>query len=400
MTDDGVILTLNGGSSSIKFALFAAQTPLVRVASGAVEGIGSANPELRVAGKPASAVAAVSDHDSAVGLVLAEAERQLAGRCLITVGHRIVHGGPDFVRPRLLEPTMLAVLGRLGPLDPEHLPSELALVAAAMRHFPDVPQVACFDTAFHHAMPRVAKLLAIPLRYAAKGVVRYGFHGLSYTYLLGEVERLDGAAAARGRIVMAHLGSGASLAAVHDGKPVDTSMGFTPASGVPMGTRCGDVDPGLAAYLARTETISTAAFDHMANFESGLLGLSETSADMRELLAREATDPRAADAVLSFCYAIKQRIGAFAATLGGIDTLIFSGGIGANTPAIRARVCDGLGFLGIVVDARRNADGAAIVSPDAGAVVVRVMPTDEEVVIARAARDLIVGVAEPSTATP
>ena len=398
MTGDAVILTLNGGSSSIKFALFAARTSLVRLASGAVDGIGSANPQLKMAGQPAKVAVTATDHKGAGEIVFAEAERQIAGRRLIAIGHRIVQGGQDFVHPQLIGPEMLDALRQLGPLDPEHLPNELALVAAATRRFRSVRQIACFDTAFHHSMPRVAKLIAIPLRYASRGVIRYGFHGLSYAYLLGEVERLDGTATSRSRIVMAHLGGGASLAAVNGGQPIDTSMGFTPASGVPMGTRCGDIDPGLSAYLARTEAMSIAAFDHMANFESGLLGLSETSADMRELLEREAHDPRAADAVSLFCYAIKQRIGAFAATLGGIDLLVFTGGIGANAPVIRARICDGLEFLGIAVDAGRNVVSATIVSPDNGTVVVRVLQTDEEIMIARSARDLLADTPEPATA--
>jgi acetate kinase len=392
MSGDDIILTLNGGSSSVKFALFAAQGRAVRIASGAVDGIGSANPLLRMttAGQAMAATKAVAaDHGTAGELVLAAAERQAAGRRIVAVGHRIVHGGPDFVRPQRVGPAEIAALRRIIPLDPEHLPVELALVETAMRRFPAAIQVACFDTAFHHAMPRIARLLPIPLRYAAQGVVRYGFHGLSYAFIMKEIERLDGSTIEQGRIVIAHLGSGASLAAVHGGKPIDTSMGFTPASGIPMGTRCGDIDPGLAPYLARNEAMGIAAFGHMANFESGLLGLSETSADMRDLLAREASDPRAADAVALFCSAVKQRIGAFAATLGGIDMLVFSGGIGANAPVIRARICEGMAFLGIAVDSGRNAGGAAIVSSDTASVLVRVMQTDEEIMIAFAARDLI-----------
>ncbi|UAJ12872.1 acetate/propionate family kinase [Glacieibacterium megasporae] len=393
MSTDDIILTLNGGSSSIKFALFPAQGSLVRFLSGAVDGIGSANPllHMKTTGSAATAMkAAAADHRAAGDLVLATAEREVAGQRVLAVGHRIVHGGPDFVRPQRVGTTEIDALRRLVPLDPEHLPIELALVMAAMRCFPSAIQVACFDTAFHHAMPRVAKLLPMPLRYAAKGVIRYGFHGQSYAYVMGEIERLCGVAAAHGRIVIAHLGSGASLAAVHGGWPIDTSMGFTPASGVPMGTRCGDIDPGLAPYLARTEAMDIATFDQMANFESGLLGLSETSADMRDLLACEASDPRAADAVALFCYAVKQRIGAFAASLGGIDMLVFTGGVGANAPVIRARICNGLGFLGVVVDPDRNDAGAAIASPDAGQVMIRVMPTDEEVMIAGSTRDLAV----------
>ncbi len=391
MSADDAILTLNGGSSSIKFALFTAQGPLSRIASGAVDRIGSANPLLHIttAGIVGTAMkTAAADHGAAGKLVFDAVERQVAGRRLQAVGHRIVHGGPDFVHPQRIGPAEIDALRRIVPLDPEHLPVELALLESAMHRFPAAIQVACFDTTFHHAMPRVAKLLPIPLRFAARGVIRYGFHGQSYAYVMSEIERLGGAAAAQGRIVIAHLGSGASLAAVQGGRPIDTSMGFTPASGVPMGTRCGDIDPGLAPYLARTEAMAIGTFDHMASFESGLLGLSETSADMRDLLACEVNDPRAADAVALFCYAVKQRIGAFAASLGGIDMLVFTGGIGANAAVIRARICDGLGFLGIVVDPGRNDAGAAIASPDAGTVMIRVMKTDEEVMIAGSTRNL------------
>jgi acetate kinase len=243
--------------------------------------------------------------------------------------------------------------------------------------------VACFDTAFHHDLPRVARLLPIPRRYEAQGLRRYGFHGLSYTFLMGELARLDGTEAARGRIILAHLGNGASLAAVHDGKSIDTSMGFTPAAGVPMATRSGDLDPGLAPYLARTEQMSAKQFGKMVNFQSGLLGISETSSDMRELLDREARDAQAAEAVALFCYQVKKWIGAFAAALGGIDTLIFAGGIGENAPTVRARICEGLGFLGIELNQKRNAGTEPLISPDAGRVRVRVIRTDEELVIAR-----------------
>jgi acetate kinase len=243
--------------------------------------------------------------------------------------------------------------------------------------------VACFDTAFHGSMPRVARLLPIPRRYEARGVRRYGFHGLSYAYLVEELERLGDPAATSGRAILAHLGNGASLAAVRDGKSIDTSMGFTPAAGLVMSSRSGDLDPGLVSYMARSEQMSASQFDRMVNHESGLLGISETSPDLRDLLAREAGDVRAAEAIALFCYQARKWIGAFAAALGGLDTLVFAGGIGENAPLIRERICDGLGFLGIELNPERNAKNEPLISPDAGRVRVRVMHTDEELMIAR-----------------
>jgi acetate kinase len=232
-------------------------------------------------------------------------------------------------------------------------------------------------------MPRVAKLLPIPRRFDAKGIQRYGFHGLSYAYLMEELARVAGAEAIQGRVILAHLGNGASLAAVRKGKSIDTSMGFTPTAGLPMSTRSGDLDPGLAPYLERTEQITTKQFYEMINHESGLLGVSETSSDMRDLLAREAADVRAAEAVSLFCYQAKKWLGAYAAALGGLDTLVFSAGIGENCPSIRARICEGLGFLGLELHEARNAENAAVISTDASRVAVRVMRTDEELMIAR-----------------
>jgi acetate kinase len=277
---------------------------------------------------------------------------------------------------------LLAELKAITPYDPEHLPREIELIEAMGRRFPRLPQVACFDTAFHRSMPRVATILPIPRRYQSRGVQRYGFHGLSYTFLLQELARRGDPAAARGRVVMAHLGSGASLAAVRDGRCIDTSMGFTPASGLPMSTRSGDLDPGLMYFFALTEGMDAATFQKMTNHESGLLGVSETSSDMRDLLAREREDVRAAEAVALFCYQAKKWIGAYSAALGGLDTLVFAGGIGENSAPIRARICDGLEFLGVELHAQRNARNAPVVSSDAGRVTVRLIRTDEESVIA------------------
>jgi acetate kinase len=233
-------------------------------------------------------------------------------------------------------------------------------------------------------MPRVARVLPIPRSFEAKGVQRYGFHGLSYAYLMEELAQLDGTVASHGRVILAHLGNGASLAAVRDGRCVDTSMGFTPTAGLPMSTRSGDLDPGLVWYLARSEQMTAEQFHHMVNHQSGLLGLSEISPDMRDLLAREGEDVRAGEAVALFCYQVKKWIGAFAAALGGLDTLVFAGGIGENAPVVRERICLGLGFLGIQLDETRNKANGAVISADSSPTTVRVIRTDEEVIIARA----------------
>ena len=255
------------------------------------------------------------------------------------------HTEPEIVTKKLLDE-----LRRISPNDPDHLPREIELIEVLRQRHPKLPQVACFDTAFHQTMPRVAKLLPIPRRFDAKGIQRYGFHGLSYAYLMEELARLGDPAAKKGRVILAHLGNGASLAAVRDGKSMDTSMGFTPTAGLVMSTRSGDLDPGLAPYLARTEQMTTRQFYKMVNHESGLLGVSETSSDMRDLLDHEKRDVRAAEAVALFCYQAKKWIGSFAAALGGLDTLVFAGGIGENSPIVRARICEGLDFLGIKLD--------------------------------------------------
>ena len=367
--DHPKILTINGGSSSIKFALFDAGDSLRRILAGGIERIGLPEARLRVKGSNQadnfSRPVAASDHQTAVGSLMDWIEKRGEREGLTAVGHRVVHGGPKYSEPQLITAELVEELRQLSPFDPDHLPEEILLTEAFHRRFPDLPQVACFDTAFHHDLPRVAQLLPIPRRYEAQGVRRYGFHGLSYAFLVGELARLAGTEAAQGRSILAHLGNGASLAAVRDGKPVDTSMSFTPTAGVPMSTRSGDLDPGLVWYLARTEKMSAKQFNEMVNFESGLLGVSETSSDMRDLLDCETRDVRAAEAVALFCYQVKKWIGSFAAALGGLDTLVFAGGVGENAPAVRERICDGLGFLGIELDQKRNAKNAPLISPDA-----------------------------------
>ena len=387
------ILIFNGGSSSIKFALFAVAPKLRIKMKGQIERIGTPDAVFSTQEGEREAHAtqpvAAADYASAVKLLIGWIDEKDIDETLIAVGHRIVHGGANFHEPQRLTPTLTAELQQLAPLDRQHMPGEISLADAFQQRFPTVPQIACFDTAFHHHLPRVAQMLAIPRRYEAQGVRRYGFHGLSFEFLMSELIKIDGAAAALGRIVLAHLGNGASLAAVFAGKPVDTSMGFTPTAGVPMGTRSGDLDPGLVSYLARSENMAAQQFDDLVNFKSGLLGVSETSADMRDLLKVETEDPRAAEAVALFCYQIKKYIGAYAAALGGLDTLVFSGGIGEKSTVVRARICTDLGFLGIELDPARNEQNADVISADGGRVQVRVIRTNEELVIARSVCNIL-----------
>jgi acetate kinase len=355
------ILTINAGSSSIRFALFATGARPVRLMDEKME---------RIGGEPASAIA---------DRLLQRLKAQSSTAAPDAIGHRVVHGMLH-TQPERVTPGLLQELRRMTSYDPEHLPREIALIEALQQRFPDVPQVACFDTAFHRHMPAVATQLPIPRRYLAKGVQRYGFHGLSYTFLLNELKRLGDPAAVRGRVILAHLGSGASIAAVLDGRGIDTSMGFTPAAGLVMGTRSGDLDPGLMSYLALTESMTAAQFQTMVNHESGLIGVSESSADVRDLLEHEGADARAREAIDLFCYQAKKWIGAFAAALSGVDTLVFAGGIGENSAPVRQRICDGLQFLGIEIDDSLNRRNAAQIST--GPVAVRVIRTDEESVIA------------------
>jgi acetate kinase len=366
--------------------MFEAGDSLRRILEGGIERIGLPDASLRVKGQNQadnfSRLVRAPDHTAAVGALMDWIEERGGSDALTAVGHRVVHGGPKYSEPQRINAEMVEELHRLSPFDPEHLPEEILLTEAFHRRFPDLPQVACFDTGFHHDLPRVAQLLPIPRRYEAQGVRRYGFHGLSYAFLIGELARLAGTETAQGRVILAHLGNGASLAAVRDGKSVDTSMSFTPTAGVPMSTRSGDLDPGLIWYLARTEKMSTKQFHEMVNFQSGLLGVSETSSDMRDLLDCETRDVRAAEAVALFCYQVKKWIGSFAAALGGLDTLVFAGGIGENAAPIRTRICDGLGFLGIELDEKRNVANAGVISSETSRIPVRVIRTDEESVIA------------------
>jgi acetate kinase len=386
------ILTVNGGSSSIKFALFETGS-LKCTLAGRIEGIGLAQGHFEAKSLTGadnfSKGVAVPDHPAAVNALMDWLGERIQLGQLAAVGHRVVHGGPKYWEPQRITPEMIAELDQLSPFDPEHLPQEILLTQAFGKHFPDLPQFACFDTAFHHDLPRVAQLLPIPRRYHAKGIRRYGFHGLSCEFLIQELGRRAGAEAANGRVILAHLGNGASITAVRGGTSMDTSMSFTPTAGLVMSTRTGDLDPSLALYLSQTENMSAQQFQDMVNHESGLLGVSEISSDTRELMAREKDDIRAAEAMALFCYQIKKYICAMAGALEGLDALVFSGGIGENAVEVRERVCAGLGFLGIELDPRQNAAGADVISVKGSRVTVHVIKTDEEWIIAGTVRRLL-----------
>lgn len=381
------LLTINGGSSSIRFALYAQEEQSLQLRfRGILDGIGQR--KMTFAVKDAAGVLQEThslreaEFPRAHIFLLEWLEKKQLFTSLLAVGHRIVYG-MKHSKAEVITPALLKELKNMVSYDPEHLPQEIALIEILRKQYPALPQVACFDTAFHQTMPRVSTLLPIPRKYEAKGVQRYGFHGLSYEFLKEELLRLGDPAIRKGSVILAHLGSGASMAALRDGKSIDTSMGFTPVSGLPMSCRSGDLDPGLVSYLARTEQMSASQFQKMVNTASGLLGVSETSSDMYTLLQEEEKDVRAAEAVALFCYQAKKWVGAFAAALGGLNTLVFAGGIGENSPAIRARICEGLEFLGLELEEKKNATNEHLISTANSRVTIRMIPTNEEAMIAK-----------------
>ena len=386
------ILTINSGSSSVKFSLYETGDRQARVLSGALERIGLSAGLFHARGASGETLIEehppLPDHDSALEILLQWLPRH-APNDLAAVGHRLVYGGREHTKPACVTPELVAALHKLIPFAPEHLPHELKAIQAVARAHPGLKQVACFDTAFHSGLPEIAKMVPLPRSFFHEGVMRYGFHGLSYEYILGELAKEAGAAVARGRVIMAHLGNGASLAAVKEGKPVDTTMGLTPAGGLMMGTRSGDLDPGVMLYLLEEKKLSPAMAREIVNRQSGLLGVSGISSDMRDLLSKEAGDPRAAEAIALYCYQARKFLGAFIGVLGGVDTLVFTAGIGENAPAIRRRICEGLEFFGIRLDEQRNQANASVISGNDSAVTVRVIKTDEEGMIARHTSDLL-----------
>ena len=328
----------------------------------------------------------VPDFGTALHLLQAALEQR--GLAPNAVGHRIVHGGAAYSQPQTVTPRLVAALEALLPIDPEHLPQALQAIRVMEQIYPSLPQVACFDTAFHAGMPATARRYPLPRGVVEAGVIRYGFHGLSYEYIMSRLKEIAPAEAA-GRVLIAHLGNGASMAAVRGGVGVETTMGFTPTGGLVMGTRSGDLDPGVLLYLFSQPDGTPARLNTLINKEAGLLGVSETTADMSELLDRERTDPRAAEAIDLFCYQAKKFLGALAAVLGGPETLVFTGGIGEHAAPVRARICEGLAFFGIRLNRKRNEASAPIISRSGSRVTVRVMNTDEDLMIARHTRRVI-----------
>lgn len=380
------VLCLNGGSSSLKFAAYATGAGGDHaLARGGVEPIGSSDALLHIqAGNVPRSEQPCDARDirAVVPLLFAELER-LEIR-LDAAGHRLVHGGPKHLEPERVDDALLASLREAIPFAPLHLPGELSLIGAVRQHAPDLPQVACFDTSFHARLPLVAQRLPIPSSLGQEGVRRYGFHGLSYESIVHTLGPL-----AAGRVVVAHLGNGASMVALQDGEPRDTTMGFTPCGGLVMGTRTGDLDPGVLVYLARTRGMDAAGIERLVNRESGLVALSETTSDMKALLAARSSDPRAELAVALFCYSARKWIGALSTVLGGLDSLVFTGGIGEHAAPIRESICRELAFLGISLDPGRNARSESVISAEGTRVTVRVIPTDEELVVARHTAGLI-----------
>ncbi len=385
--DEYRILTLNSGSSSIKMALYRMGKGEELELSGKIDRIGLSGSHLEVKDGQGKILTrsepTLPDHGAASEVLLDWMEDYHCEEAVSAVGHRVVHGGARYTRPHLIDPELLQSLKDLVPLAPGHLPQELKLIEAIRQEYPNLEQVACFDTAFHRQMPDLAQTYALPGHLQEKGVIRYGFHGLSCEYLIRELERAAGPEVANGRVIIAHLGNGASMTAVRQGRSVDTTMGFTPAGGLVMSTRSGDLDPGVLVYLLEEEGVKASALNEIVNRKSGLLGLSGISPDMKDLLAQEKDNPRAAFAVSLFCYQAKKFLGALAATLNGLDTLVFTAGIGENSPATRARICQGMDFLGIHLDSQRNEGNAAVISREASPCTVRVMRTDEDLMIAR-----------------
>lgn len=388
MTARHVILCLNSGSSSLKFALYqlGGDTETL-LAEGAVERIGLPGGSLRVGGADGKMLDETRcdfpDHQAAVRATFAALD-QVRLPPPDAVGHRLVHGGPDHTAPERVTQQLMNSLHKLIAFAPLHLPNEIQGIESVAARFPDLPQVACFDTGFHRRMPELAQHFPLPRPLWDEGLRRYGFHGLSYEYVLGALGD-----PARGRTIIAHLGNGASMVAAQDGQPLDTTMGFTPAGGFMMGTRSGDLDPGILLYLMNEKQFDARRLERLVNHEAGLLGVSGTSPDMKTLLERRHSDPDAALAVDLFCYQLRKHIGALAAVLGGLDILVFTGGIGERAAPVRWDVCRGLEYLGIQLHSQRNEAHAETISASGGSCSVLVIPTNEALMIARHTRAVI-----------
>ncbi|MGA2061674.1 MAG: acetate/propionate family kinase [Thermoguttaceae bacterium] len=387
------ILTINSGSSSIKCSLYHMGQIETLVLSGDIERIGLHGGCFCIRDAGGETLVEeyrdMADHDEALKTLLDWLQSRFPDHVLDAVGHRVVHGGTKYSHPCLITAEVLIALEEIVRLAPDHLPHELKAIRAVHRYYPGMKQVACFDTAFHRQMPEVAQRLPMPRSLWHEGVLRYGFHGLSYEYILEKLKETAGREAAAGRVIVAHLGNGASMAAIKSGKCLDTTMGLTPAGGLMMGKRSGDLDPGVLLFLLQEKDRSPSTVDYLVNQRSGLIGVSGISSDMRDLLEIESDEPNAAQAVDMYCYQAKKHLAAMAAVLGGLDTLVFTAGIGAKSPPIRKRICQGMEFLGILLDSKLNEANDAVISRDGAAVTIRVMKTDEELMIARHVYNLL-----------
>ncbi|MBI5885019.1 MAG: acetate/propionate family kinase [Deltaproteobacteria bacterium] len=383
------ILTINSGSSSIKFSVYdCAKGVESRLAVGMVNNIGMTGSESEFTVDSAGAASrkvypGLPDHDAAIKVILDWLKGGPYAESIAGVGHRVVHGGERFIAPSLVNTGLLEELRRLRPLAPNHLPHEILAIESIARFAPDIRQVACFDTSFHRAMPMEAQTYPLPEDLRKGGIVRYGFHGLSYEYIMSVLAGEAGSGAKTGRVIIAHLGHGASMAAVKDGRCMDTSMGFTPSGGLVMSTRTGDLDPGIIIHLLTEKGMTIEEVNTLVYKRSGLLALSGASPNMRELLERSKTDPHAAMAVAIFCYQVRKFIGAYSAVLGGLDTLVFTAGIGENAAYVRFAACQGLEYLGVGIDPALNNKAAPVISKTGSNVTVRVIKTNEELMVAR-----------------
>jgi acetate kinase len=384
MSDTGgfPVLCLNMGSSSLKFALYRLEHKEESLlAAGEIERIGLRGGRLVVRGPQGEVLEDrqrdFAEQKAATGEIFSVLDR-LHLPAPVAAGHRIVHGGPDHASPQRVDAGLLKTLRELITFAPLHLPAEIEVVEAIAHHFPDLPQVACFDTAFHRRMPEVAQRLPLRRELWEQGIRHYGFHGLSYEYVVSAL-----GSAARGRVIIAHLGNGASMAAVLGGQPLDTTMGFTPTGGFMMGTRSGDLDPGILLFLMKEKDYDISRIDLLVNHQAGLLGVSGISPDMKTLLERRKDEPSADLAIAMFCYQVRKHVGALTAVLGGLDTLVFTGGMGENAPQVRLGVCEGLQYLGVTLDPEKNSRNDGIISAPTGTCTVRVVHTNEDLVIAR-----------------
>jgi len=387
------ILTINSGSSSLKFALYQMGDSEEILFRGDFTNIGEEGGCFQVKDAQGEDLVQreidIKDHHTALQTFSKWLKSDYSEHTITAVGHRVVHGGEDYKKPSMITNRLIESLKNLIPFAPDHLPHQIKAIKSLHKLYPELKQVACFDTSFHRNMPKPAKMFAIPRELYQQGIQRYGFHGLSYEYILSELEQIEGKSAASKRIIIAHLGNGASMAAVKDGRSVDTTMGFTPAGGLMMSSRTGDLDPGILIYLLKEKHLEIDRLNELINQQSGLIGISGISSDMKILIEKQKKEPRAAEAIELFCYQAQKFIGALTAVLCGIDLLIFTGGIGENAPEIRQRICQQLGFLGIYLDKIQNEQNESVISVKDKPVTVRVMKTNEELMIARHTRKII-----------